>query len=100
MSPANMWMLPVLLGHELEARVLQLVPALPRWLLMRCSFFRNNNVKGHYAFKEETAMVEFGYQPKDEYVPLGKVSSLPSLLGVTPLSWVLGCVLERTLLGC
>lgn len=41
--------------------------------VQRDSFFRNNNVKGHYAFKEETAMVEFGYQPKDEYVPLGKV---------------------------
>ena len=35
-------------------------------------------MKGHYAFKEETAMVEFGYQPKDEYVPLGKVISLPA----------------------
>ena len=63
---------------------------------MRCSFFRNNNVKGHYAFKEETAMVEFAYQPKDEYVPLGKVSSLPSLLGVSLYLKVPGRALERT----
>ena len=67
---------------------------------MRCSFFRNNNVKGHYAFKEETAMVEFAYQPKDEYVPLGKVISLPSVLGVKSIRRALGRALDRTLPSC
>ncbi len=36
-------------------------------------FWQKSSVKGHYAFKDETAMVEFGYAPNDTDLPVAKV---------------------------
>jgi hypothetical protein len=60
-------------------------------------FWQKSSVKGHYAFKDETAMVEFGYAPNDNDLPVAKAYLKGHLgrRGVGPFS--AGLIFDKTI---